>query len=169
MIEHTVALHAAPGTFRPTSFTEWIGHEVAVTSLDPSLRHVLRAVDNTEDGTRSTLTIQTYSDLGPNLTADLSIYHGTPKAHIRAYLADNDQYLVTCHLDAPLQPGQRVTFNAEPYDVRDITWPYRDPDHPESTEDYQRVTIALATEPAAVLDLGMAGLGAGGAILGLLT
>jgi hypothetical protein len=161
MIEHSVRLFSTvdpktgQGGFQPSSFSEWIGHEVVVTSLDPGLRHVLRAVETTEDGAISTLTIQTYSDSDVNLSANLSIRPDTPKAQVRAHTEDGE-HLVTSHLDAPLQLGQTVDISGAFYVVRDASWPYRDPEHPESTEDYQHVTLQPVEGMPDVQSLGMA-------------
>jgi hypothetical protein len=158
MIEHTVRLHAQPGGFQPTTFSEWIGHQVQVTSLDPVHRHVLRAVENAADGTTSTLTINTYpdADAAPSLTADMSVIMGTPKAQIRAHDADGE-HLTTAHLDAPLHEGQSVTVHNQPHVVQEIRYPYRDPDDPEQTEDYQHVTLRAVDALPPVVSLGMAG------------
>jgi hypothetical protein len=163
MIEHTIRLFSSDNAFAPTSFTEWIGHEVTVSSLDPAMRHVLRAVENAEDGSVSTLTVQTYSDADVNLTANLSIRPGTPKAQVRAH-NEIGGHLVTAHLDAPLHEGQTVDLNGSIQVVREITYPYRDPADPESTEDYQRVTLQPTGEQAMVQSLGPAA-----GILGLLS
>jgi hypothetical protein len=185
MIEHIVRLFSAPravvvkqddGTFveeqrygfTPTSFTEWIGHEVIVSSLDPALRHVLRAVENNENGSVSTLTIQTYSEADVNLSANLSVYPHTPKAQVRAHLHDTGEHLVTAHLDAPLHEGQTVDIGGAVHTVQDIRYPYRDPADAETVEDYQHVTLRLTGETAPVESLGLAGLGSAGGILGLL-
>lgn len=162
MIEHTVTLHSminpetGRGYFRPTSFTEWIGHEVVVTSLDPGLRHVLAAVENREDGATSTLTVHTFSDVDANLSADLSVRPGTPRCQVRAHLADNGQHLLTTHLDAPLQPGQQVLVNNEPHQVADTSWPARDEHGTTDGEDYQHVTLTAVPEQPLVQSLGIA-------------
>ena len=41
MIEVKVTLHAPRGGFNDTTFTEWLGHEIQVTGLDPACRQVL--------------------------------------------------------------------------------------------------------------------------------
>lgn len=162
MIEHQVRLYSKFAAFSPDTFREWIGHEVEVTSLDPGagFRHVLVGVENSEDGTESLLTIQTTRNPGTDLTADLSIRVGTPKAQIRAYQADHpDDLVTTAWLDAPLAMGQLVTINGARHTVHEITYPYRDPEHPEATEDYQRVVLQAAPDTPAVqaLNLPMAG------------
>jgi hypothetical protein len=163
MIEHTIRLFPPEGQrYALTSYTEWIGHDVDVPSLDRSMRHVLRAVENAEDGSVSTLTVQTYSDADVNLTANLSIRPGTPKAQVRAH-NEIGGHLVTAHLDAPLHEGQTVDLNGSIQVVREITYPYRDPADPESTEDYQHVTLHPTGEQAMVQSLGPAA-----GILGLL-
>lgn len=169
MIEIKVRLFATPlpkqhpddpdrGAFTPATFTEWVGHEVYVTGLDPTYRHILTGVENTPDGLQSQLTIHTYGIPGSNLTADLSIRPGTPKAQVRAYFADDpDTLATTAWLDAPLNSGQLVTVNGAPYRVQEITYPYRDPEHPENTEDYQHVILESVPELPPVQSLSMPG------------
>lgn len=161
MIETTVRLTAKQGTFEPTSFAEWIGHEVQVTGLDPAHRHVLRNVEGSEDGSWSCLTVHTYSDVDANLTANMSVLPGTPKAQVRAHV--DGQLVVTAHLDAPLQPGQQVLVNDQLHVVADTSHPARLDDGTTDGEDHQHVDLVPSDEPAAVLDLGPAG-----AILGML-
>jgi hypothetical protein len=156
VIEYQVRLFSQPlpnnpghGAFTPTTFTEWIGHEVVVTGLAGwPFRHMLAGVENSADGMESRLTIHTTKDPGADLTADLSIRVGTPKAQIRAYLVDDPDTLVTtAMLDAPLTMQQTVTVNGLKCTVQEITYPYRDPDHPENTEDYQRVVLRAEPDP----------------------
>jgi hypothetical protein len=163
MIEFTVILRAPAGTFQPTSFTEWLGHRVQVTGLDPVYQHVLRAVENTEDGSMSTLTLHTYPEHagGPDLTAGLSVIHGTPRAVVRAHDTEGNE-ITTAHLDAPLRIGQVVTVNGALHRVYDEPhWPNRHPDHGavgapgDDVEDYQHVTLVPVDEEDVVADLGM--------------
>lgn len=164
MIEITVKLVSPTHGFQPTSFTEWIGHEVIVTGLDQAQRHVLRAVENTEDGSTSMLTINTYSHEVPNLTANLSIRPDTPKAQVRAHHHDTGEHLTTALLDSPLPEGMDVDINGVRHCVASIRWPYRDPEDPEDTEDYQHVTVLPVDDvPFDVQSLGLAG-----AVLGML-
>jgi len=181
MIEYQVRLFSRPagpldpadpggpsrGHFNKTSFREFIGHSVLVKGLDPAYEHLLVAVDPTADGMQCVLTIQTREPGNPNLTADLSIRVATPKAQVRAYSSDNpDTLLTTAYLDAPLQLGQLCTVNGDYYTVASITYPYRDPEHPESTEDYQQVTLNRSEQPPVVQGLNLAG--PVGPLLGLL-
>lgn len=161
MIETTVRLTAKQGTFEPTSFAEWIGHEIQVTGLDPAYRHVLRAVEGSEDGSTSRLTVHTYSDVDANLTANLSVLPGTPKAQVRAYV--DGEHVVTAMLDAPLQPGQQVLVNDQLHVVAETGYPARNDDGTTDGEDHQHVELRPTDDPVAVVDLGPAG-----AILGLL-
>jgi hypothetical protein len=181
MIEQQVRLFSKPvgkldpadpnspdrGAFTPETFAEWVGHEVVVTSLDPAYRHTLVHVENSPDGMQSLLTVHTYSDPGVDLTADLSIRVGTPKAQVRAYYADAPDVLVTtAWLDAHLTEGQVVTVNGAKHTVQSITWPYRDPEHPENTEDYQRVVLQATPDAPVVQALGLPPMA--GPLLGML-
>lgn len=161
MIETTVRLVARQGTFQPDSFAEWIGHEVQITGLDPAYRHVLRAVEGTEDGSSSTLTVHTYSDVDANLTANLSVLPSTPKAQVRAHV--DGEHVVTAWLDAPLQPGQQVLVNDQLHQVVDTSHPARNDDGTTTGEDHQHADLRPTDEPTAVVDLGPAG-----ALLGML-
>lgn len=154
MIETTVRLVAKQGTFQPDSFAEWIGHEVQVTGLDPALRHVLRAVEGTEDGSSSLLTVNSYSDVDANLTANMSVRPATPKAQVRAHV--DGEHVVTAHLDAPLQPGQQVLVNDQLHVVTDTSYPARNDDGTTDGEDHQHVELRPTDEPVAVVDLGLA-------------
>lgn len=160
MIEHTVRLAGQPGTFQPTSFTEWIGHLVDVTGLDPALHHVLKAVENTEDGTSSTLTLHTYSDNGPDLAANMSVRIGTPTAAVRAFV--DGQQLAAAQLEAPLQIGQPIRIGEQHYAVTATSHPNRQADGTTlGDEDYQRADLAVLAETPLVQDLGPAGAVAG--------
>ena len=167
MIEHRVILHAAPGTFQPTSFTEWIGHLVDVTGLDPALSHVLKAVENTEDGTASTLTMHTYRDDGPDLTAAMSVRLGTPTVDVRAFV--DGQQIATARLEAPLQIGHAIRVADQTYTVQTVSHPNRQPDGTTTgDEDYQRADLQKTDQPPPVQDLGaVAGAAAAVAIAGL--
>lgn len=154
MIETKVRLIARQGTFRPDSFAEWIGHEIQVTSLDPAYRHVLRAVEGTEDGSASTLTVHSYSDVDANLTANMSVLPGTPKAQVRAHV--DGAHVATAFLDAPLQPGQQVLVNDQLHQVVDVAHPARNDDGTTDGEDHQHVELRPTDEPVAVVDLGLA-------------
>ena len=161
MIQTTVRLTAKQGTFEPTSFAEWIGHEIQVTGLDPAYRHVLRAVEGSEDGSWSLLTVHTYSDVDANLTANMSVLPGTPKAQVRAHV--DGEHVATAMLDAPLQPGQQVLVNDQLHQVVDVSHPARNDDGTTTGEDHQHVELQPTDEPVGVVDLGPAG-----AILGML-
>jgi hypothetical protein len=161
MIECTVRLVARQGTFQPDSFAEWIGHEIQATGLDPAYRHVLRSVEGTEDGTSSLLTVHTYSDVDANLTANMSVLPGTPKAQVRAHVGG--ELVATAMLDAPLQPGQQVLVNDQLHQVVDVSHPARNDDGTTTGEDHQHVDLRPTDEPVAVVDLGLAA-----GILGLL-
>lgn len=180
MIEFTVRLFArgkppdaelaAPGApsgpLTSTSFTEWLGHAVEVTGLDPAYRHVLVGVDNRADGWVSTLTVQTTAEgeRGVDLSADLSVIVGTPKAQVRAH-DEAGTHLTTAWLDAPLSPGQPVTVAGAKFVVGDVTYPYRDESHPEQSEDYQHVVLRPVAELPDVTSLGA--VGAPAAMLGV--
>ena len=161
MIECTVRLIAKPGTFQPTSFTEWIGHLIDVTGLDPAYNHVLKAVENTEDGTTSTLTVNTYRDDSPDLAANMSVRWDTPTAEIRAHL--DGEHLATGRLDVPLQPGQTIRLGDQLYNVTDAHHPARQDDGTTIGDDYQHVELVPIPDQPLVRDLGVAG-----GILGLL-
>lgn len=161
MIECTVRLVARQGTFQPDSFAEWIGHEIQATGLDPAYRHVLRSVEGTEDGSASTLTVHTYSDVDANLTANMSVLPATPKAQVRAHV--DGEHVATAMLDAPLQPGQQVLVNDQLHQVVDTGYPARNDDGSTTGEDHQHVELRPIDEPTAVVDLGPAG-----ALLGML-
>lgn len=173
MIEITVRLHAPNGGFQPTTFGEWIGHQVQITGLDQAHRHVLTAVDNSPDGRVSTLTVCTTNgdEAGPDLTANMSVIMGTPKAQVRAH-DDAGAHLTTAHLDAPLSEGQTVTIDGVPHTVRAVRYPYRDPADAETVEDYQHVTVQPIPATEIVQDLGFVGIPGGGfgvaAMLGLM-
>ncbi|MFD2421655.1 hypothetical protein [Amycolatopsis pigmentata] len=157
MIEVTVTLRAPHGGIQPDSFQEWIGHEVEITGLDRAYRHVLKAVENSEDGTWSRLTVATGRDEGPELVANLSVIMGTPKAKVRAVHHETGDELVTTTLDAPLQPGQPVTIGGESHIVVDVAHPNRDetgsvPD--QGLDDVQHVKVAPVDLPPEVLSLG---------------
>lgn len=163
MIEHTVKLTAQPGTFQPSSFTEWIGHYVDVTSLDPSHQHILRAVENSEDGTYSLLTLHTVRDQGPDLAAAMSVRVGTPTVFVVAHC--DGQPIASTHMEAPLQPGQPVRVGNQTYTVRDVCYPNRRDDGTTEGDDYQLANIVATDAPEhAVSSLGAAG--ALGALLG---
>lgn len=143
--------------FTSSSFTEWIGHEITVTGLDPAYRHVLRAVEITEDGQYSTLSVNTYADEGVALTANMSVLMSTPKAQVRAHHHETGEHLATAHLDAPLHEGQLIGVGNVRHIVQAVRYPYRDPDDPEQSEDYQHVTLRPAGDtPAPVASLGVA-------------
>lgn len=166
MIEHTVRLAAAPGTFQPTSFTEWIGHLVDVTGLDPALNHVLKAVENTEDGSSSTLTLSTYSDAGPDLAASMSVRIGTPTVDVRAHV--DGQQVAGARLEAPLRIGQAVRVADQAYTVQAVSHPNRQADGTTTgDEDYQRADLQKLDEAPLVVDLGPAA-ALGVAVAGLL-
>lgn len=159
MIEITVKLRSkavdpqtGQGAFLPTSFTEWIGRRVEVTGLDPALHHVLTAVENTEDGTTSTLTIQSHAETGPDITADLSVRWDTPTSEVRAHV--DGEHLVTARLDAPLQPGQTVRAGEQLYTVADVSHPARQDDGTTDGPDYQHVELTPIEGPPPVRDLG---------------
>lgn len=154
MIEHTVRLIGSPGTFQPTSHSEWIGHLVDVTGLDPSMHHVLRAVENSADGTSSTLTVSTYSDAGPDLDAVVSVRVGTPLASVQAFV--NGTKIATAQLEAPLQIGQPVRVAGQMYTVQAVSYPARQPDGTTIGDDYQRADLTAAAAPALVTDRGPA-------------
>lgn len=161
MIEVEVTLHAPRGGFQPTTFTEWIGHEVKVTGLDPACRQVLTAVENNEDGRHSTLTVQVGREEGPELQANLSVIMGTPKAKVRAVHHETGDELVTTWLDAPLQPGQPVTIGGEPHLVVDVAHPARDPESgaagpagPSPVEDVQHARMQPVDMPSEIFSLG---------------
>lgn len=158
MIEFTVRLFSKNNGFTATSFTEWIGHEVQITGLDQAHRHVLRSVENSEDGRSSLLTIHSTSrdELGPELTANMSVIMGCPRAQIRAHDHDTGEHIVTAHLDAPLHEGQAVLISGKPHLVTAASWPYRDPEHPESEQDYQHVTLTEAPDAPDLVSLGFA-------------
>lgn len=161
MIEFRVALKGKPGTFQPTSFSEFIGRLVQVTGLDPAYQHVLRAVENTEDGTTSTLTIHTHSDVNADLSADMSVRWDTPTAEVRAHV--DGEHLTTARLEAPLQPGQTIRVGEQIYNVTDVSHPNRRDDGTTDGEDYQHAELQPLAEQPPVRDLGPAG-----AILGML-
>lgn len=154
MIEFTVTLHAAPGTFQPTSMTEWIGHLVDVTGLDPNYQHVLQAVENTETGDRCTLTIHTHPDTGTDLTADMSVRWGTPTAEVRAHV--DGQHVTTAHLEAPLQPGQTVRIGDQAHTVLDVHYPNRSDDGTTTGDDYQHANLRPLPDKPPVASLGPA-------------
>jgi len=158
MIEITVKLTAEAGTFQPTSFTEHIGRLVNVTGLDQALHHVLVGVENTEDGTASTLKVQTHSEVDADLTANMSVRWDTPTAEVRAYV--DDEPLVTARMDAPLQPGQTVRVGEKLYTVTDVSNPARQPDGTMDGPDYQRADLAETDAPTSVADLGVSPFGA---------
>src|SRR5207302_4039881 len=140
LIEITVTLRAPHGGIQADSFTEWIGHQVEITGLDGAYRHVLTAVENSEDGTWSRLTVQSGRDEGPELVANMSVIMGTPKAKVRAVHHETGDELVVTQLDAPLQPGQPVTIGGQPHIVVDVAHPDRDPDTGTApVEDVQHV------------------------------
>lgn len=157
MIVATVRLESATRGFQPTSFGEWIGHEVEVTGIDRAKRAVLTRVENTEDGQYSTLTLNLYDHDVPNLTANLSVRPDTPKAQVRAHHHETGEHLTTALLDAPVHDGADVDINGARHRVTAVKWPYRDPEDPEDTEDYQHVTVTPTDAiPATVHDLGPA-------------
>lgn len=163
MIEHTVKLTGQPGTFLPTSFTEWIGHLVDITGLDPSMHHVLRAVENTADGTSSTLTISTYSDAGPDLAAAMSVRVGTPTCPVQAYVGGT--LIASAQMEAPLHPGQLVRVGTKNYSVTAVSYPNRQPDGTTTGDDYQHADLAESTASPLVADLGAAAIPAAVATL----
>ncbi|GAA1030780.1 MULTISPECIES: hypothetical protein [Amycolatopsis] len=142
MIEHTVRLTGVPGTFQASSFTEWIGHLVDVTGLDPALHHVLKAVENTEDGTASTLTIVTIRDDGPDLAAAMSVRVGTPTCPVRAFVAGTQ--VSAAQMEAPLQVGAPVRVGDQHYTVQAVSYPARQPDGTTTGDDYQRADLVAA-------------------------
>ena len=156
MIEVKVTLYAPNGGFQPTTFTEWIGHEVQVTGLDTAFRQVLTHVENHEDGQHSTLTVQVGRDEGPELVANMSVIMGTPKAKVRAVHHESGDELVTTQLDAPLQPGQPVTIDGQPHIVVDVVHPNRDPETGTTgdAEDIQHVKVQPVDVPPEVFSLG---------------
>ena len=155
MIEVKVTLHAPRGGFTNTTFTEWLGHEIQVTGLDPACRQVLTAVENHEDGQHSTLTVQVGREEGPELVANLSVIMGTPKAKVRAVHHETGDEMVTTMLDAPLQPGQPVTIGGKPHMVVDVAHPNRNPETGTATvEDVQHATVQPVDVPAEVFSLG---------------
>lgn len=155
MIEFRVALHAKRGTFTPTSFTEFIGRLIQVTGLDPAHHHVLRAVENREDGTTSVLTIHTHSEVDADLSANMSVRWDTPTAQVRAHV-DGD-HVATARLEAPLQPGQTIRLGEDLYNVTDAHHPARQDDGTTDGEDYQHVELQLLAEQPPVRDLGPVG------------
>lgn len=157
MIEITVKLRSKDGAFQPTSFTEWIGRRVDVTGLDPALHHVLTAVENTEDGLTSTLTIQSHAETGPDLAATLSVRWDTPTTEVRAHV--DGEHLVTARLDAPLQPGQTVRVGDQLYTVADVSHPARQDDGTTDGVDYQHADVTPIDEPLPVRDLGVSPFG----------
>lgn len=166
MIEITVKLVSPTHGFQPTSFTEWIGHLVDVTGLDPALHHVLTAVENTEDGTGSTLTLATYSDAGPDLAASMSVRIGTPTVDVRAHV--DGQQVAGARLEAPLRIGQAVRVADQAYTVQAVSHPNRQADGTTTgDEDYQRADLQKLDEAPLVVDLGPAA-GLGLALAGLL-
>lgn len=168
MIEVVVTLFAPRGGFDATTFTEWIGHEVKVSGLDPAMRQMLTRVENHEDGQRSTLTVQIGRDEGPELQANLSVIMGTPKAMVRAVHHETGDELVTTMLDAPLQPGQPITIGGQPHLVVDVTHPARDPETGTApVEDVQHVRVQPVDLPPDIFSLGAIPGGIGG-ILGFL-
>lgn len=153
-IEYTVTLRSPQGGFEPTSFSEWIGHRVDITGLNPIYNHVLRSVQNASDGTWSMLTVMTYSDDGINLTPNLSVYPGTPKAQVRVHDVDG-QHVVTAFLDAPLHEGAQVQVDNELHTIEAVKFPFRDPEDPEVEEDYQHVTARATPDAPAISSLGL--------------
>lgn len=159
MIEFTVRLHSkvdpgGRGQFQPTSFTEHIGRRVEVTGLDPALHHVLVAVENTEDGTVSTLTIQTHNDAehAPDLAANLSVRWDTPTAEVRAYVGD--EQVAIARMEAPLQPGQTVRLGEQLFNVAEVSHPSRLDDGTTTGADYQRADLMPILGAPPVQDLG---------------
>lgn len=153
MIEYTVTLRSEVAGFTPRTFTEWIGHDVVITGLDPNLRHVLRSVQNAEDGTWCTLTVNSYEHEGPSLTPSLSVIPGQPKAQVRIY--EDGAFVLTAWLDAPLYGGSQVEINNELYNIVSTSYPYRDVNHPEDHEDWERVDVRLEPKTDTVRDLGV--------------
>jgi hypothetical protein len=160
MIEITVKLVSVvdgQGQFNPTSFTEWIGRQIDVTGLDPALHHVLVGVENSEDGTTSTLRVQTHSEVDADLTANMSVRWETPTADVRGYVGD--QLLVTARMDAPLQEGQTVRVGDKLYVVASVSYPARHEDGTVVGQDYQRAELVETEVPATVRDAGVSPLG----------
>jgi len=156
MIEYTVKLFSDTNGFKPTTFSEWVGHEVQITGLDSGYRHVLRQVQ-VPDSSQAVLTINTYpEDQGQrtNLTPSLSVIPTTPRAQARLY-NENNTHLVTVFLDAPLKDLSEVLIDNKLYQITKVAYPYRDTDHPESTEDYQLVTVSLVTNPEIIRSFGL--------------
>jgi hypothetical protein len=155
VIEIKVTLYAPRGGFDETTFTEWIGHQIQVTGLDPSCRQVLTVVENTEDGKHSTLTVQIGREEGPELAANLSVIMGTPKAKVHAVHHDSGDHITDALLDAPLQPGQPVLVNGQPHLVVDTSWPAREETCAAGeNEDRQHVTLQRVDVPPEVFSLG---------------
>ncbi len=152
MIEITVSLHAKEGSFKPTSMTEWIGHLVEVTGLDPAYHHVLKHVENTEDGSRCTLTIHTHSEVDADLAANMSVRWDTPTAQVRAHV--DGEHLHTARLEAPLQPGQTVRVGEDLFNVLDVHYPARRDDGTTDGEDYQHAELQPIPGQPPVRDLG---------------
>jgi hypothetical protein len=163
MIEITVRLYSkvdadGRGQFQPTSFTEYIGRRVEITGLDAALHHVLKAVENTEDGTVSTLTVHTHSEVDADLTANMSVRWDTPTAEVRGYV--DDELLVTARMDAPVQEGQTVRVGEKLYNVTATSNPARQPDGTTAGPDYQRADLVETDAPTSVADLGVSPFGA---------
>lgn len=164
MIKFTVTLNSAPrpdapgrGYFHPDTFSEYIGRRVDVTGLDPAYVHILTAVENTEDGLASTLTIQSHAEEGPDLAASLSVRWDTPTVEVRAHV--DGEHLVTARLDAPLQAGQTVRAGEQLYNVLDVSHPARQEDGTTTGPDYQHAELHAIDTPPPVRDLGANPLG----------
>lgn len=156
MIEYTVRLFSDTNGFKPTTFSEWVGHAVQITGLDSGYRHILRSVQ-VPDSSQVILTINTYPEDQADtkhLTPSLSVTPGTPRAQVRVY-TEEGTHLVTAHLDAPLRDLSQIRVDNVLYQITGITYPYRDQDNPENTEDYQLVTAHPVPESDVVTDLGI--------------
>lgn len=151
MIEYTVKLFSDTNGFQKTTFSEWVGYAVTITGLDPGYRHILRQVQ-VPDSSQAILTINTYpedQDQRTNLTPSLGVIPTTPRAQVRLYTED-DKHLLTAFLDAPLKDLTEVLIDSYLYKITSTSYPYRDPNHPENIEDYQRVVVTPLKDSAVI-------------------